>query len=241
MRPLNAILLMIPLALAAPAAVFSFSSSFETGTEGWTIGTYGSSSTGGIGPIQISTGGVSNSGFLQAEDNADGYLMFLAPPSWSGNLAGGTLSFYLRSFNPDNYSLTTQPEPLVWVSDGTNNLFILRGGTAPGISGTSWTANWLVLSPSNPNWSTLPWSSAPPSTTLVTSVLSNVTQIGILADWVSRYASSCGSNSDSNCSDVTGLDEVRLYSGEVVIPEPSTAGMAGLGLALGALALWRKR
>lgn len=243
MRQLLAIALMIPLAPAAPAAVFSFSSSFETGTEGWTIGTYGYAFTGGIGPVQISTGGVSNSGFLRAEDSADGYLMFLAPPSWSGNLTGGTLSFYLRSFNPDNYSLTAQPEPLVWVSDGTNDLFILRGNTAPGISGTNWTANWLVLSPSNPNWSTLTYSLAPPSPALVTSVLSNVTKIGILADWVSRYAThpyGCN-NQSGNCSDVTGLDEVRLYSGEVVIPEPSTAGMAALGLALGALALRRRR
>lgn len=240
---MRALIALFALAFAGHAAVFSFYSGFQTNTEGWTIGTYGQSYPGGIGPVHFSSGGVSNSGFIRAEDSADGYLMFLAPSSWSGDLSGGTLSFYLRSFNPDNYSLSSQPEPLVWITDGTNNLFLLRGGSAPGISGTNWTFNSLALTPSNPNWSTLPWAAAPPSSTLVASVLSNVTQIGILADWVSRYATHpLGCNNQSgNCADITGLDEVRLYSSDVVIPEPSTAVITALGLFVGGLALRRRK
>lgn len=221
-----AMLLFTP---GASAAVFSFSSSFESGTEGWTILTYGFSypGGGGTGPVQIATGGVGNSGYLRTEDQANGYLFFIAPPSWAGDLTGGTLSFWLRSFNPDNYSTGTSPQPVIWISDGTTDLFALRGGTAPGISGTDWTFNSLLLDPGYA-WSTNPSSLVAPAPGVAATVLSNVTRIGILADWVTRYAGHpLGCNNQSgDCTDITGLDEVRLYP----IPEPGTAGLIGAGL-----------
>lgn len=238
MKALQGVILLVLLSSSsASAAVFSFYSNFNTGTEGWTIATFGYSYIGGVGPVQIASGGIGNSGYLQAEDAGNGYLFFVAPSSWSGNLWGGSLSFFLKSFNPDNYSLGSQPEPLVWINNGTNHLFALRGGSAPGISGTNWTFNTLTLDASFPRWSTNPGSLVPPSPALLSAVLSNVTQIGILADWVTRYAGhplGCN-NTSGNCTDITGLDEVRL-----VIPEPGTAGLIGLGLAACLLALRRR-
>jgi hypothetical protein len=214
-------------------AVFSFYSSFNSGIEGWTIATFGYPYIGGTGPVQIVSGGVGNTGYLQTEDAGNGYLFFIAPPSWSGDLTGATMSFFLKSFNPDNYSLGTQPQPVLWITDGTHNLFALRSGTLPGISGTGWTPNQIVLDPSLPLWSLNPSSPVSPSPALVSSVLSNVTQIGILADWVVRFAGhplGC-TNPSGNCTDITGLDEVRLYSASVVIPEPGTAMMLVAGFA----------
>ena len=231
---------MMIVGAAASGAVFSFSSSFETGTEGWTIKTYGYMSAGGTGPAQVASGGYSG-GYLQTEDTMDGFLFFIAPVTWVGNLYGGTLSFYLRNENPGNYSLGVSPQPVLWVTDGTTNLFALRGGTLPGVTGTGWTANSVILDGSFSNWSTNPSSLVAPGVGVVNTVLTNVAQIGILADWVTRWnGHPAGCNSPSgSCVDITGLDEVRLYNGEIVIPEPGTVSLVLAGLA--GLALWRKR
>lgn len=231
---------LVMLGAAAPAAVFNFYSGFNTpgDTEGWTIKTYGYVPPGGTGPVQVAAGGYSG-GYLETEDAMDGFLFFMAPGTWSGDLYGGTLSFYLRNENPGNYGIGVSPQPLVWVTDGSTNLFVLRGGTMPGVVGTGWTGNSMVLDSAFPNWSTNPSSLVAPGPGVVSTVLSSVTQIGILADWVTRYdGHPAGCNSPSgSCVDITGLDEVRLYGGE--IPEPGTMGLLAAGLA--ALAVWRRR
>jgi hypothetical protein len=232
---------LVMLGAAAPAAVFNFYSGFNTpgATEGWTIKTYGYSAPGGVGPLQVASGGLSG-GYLQTEDSMGGFLFLMAPGSWSGNLNGGVLSFYLRNQNPANYFYTTtDPQPVLWVTDGTSDLFALWGGGLPGLTGTGWSYNQAVLNSSLPNWSLSPYGPVAPAPAFVTSVLSNVTQIGILADWVTRYAghpSGCNSIT-GDCTDITGLDEVRLYGGQ--IPEPGTMGLLAAGLA--ALAVWRRR
>lgn len=235
--------LLVMLGAAAPAAVFNFYSGFNTpgNTEGWTIRTYGVALPvlGGTGPVQVASGGFSG-GYLETEDKRDGFLFFIAPSSWSGDLYGGALSFYLRNQNPENFYVSTvNPQPVLWITDGTTNLFVLRGGTMPGVVGTGWTANSMVLDGAFPTWSTNPSSLVAPAPGLVTAVLSNVTQIGILGDWVSRWGGHpAGCNlPGGNCTDITGLDEVRLFSGE--IPEPGTVGLLAAGLA--ALAVWRRR
>lgn len=245
--------LLVMLGAAAPAAVFNFYSGFNTpgDTEGWTITNLctfpGCVVPGGSGPVQVGSGGVSG-GHLQATDTHPGFLYFIAPGTWSGNLYGGTLSFYLRNENPANYSTytaTVSPQPVVWISDGTTNLFAIwgytsnpTGGALPGVSGTTWTPNLLTLDSGFPNWSLLPSSIVAPGPGIVASVLSNVTQLGILSDWVSNFTGAPVCNSPSgNCTDITGLDEVRLYGGE--IPEPGTVGLLAAGLA--ALAVWRRR
>lgn len=234
---------MMVMGAAASGAVFNFYSGFNTpgNTEGWTIRTYGYVPLGGTGPVQVASGGYSG-GYLQTEDAMDGFLFFIAPGAWGGDLYGGTLSFYLRNENPGNYYFSTlNPQPVLWVTDGTTNLFALRGGTLPGVTGTGWTANSVILDGSFSNWSTNPSSLAAPGAGVVNTVLSNVTQLGILADWVTRWnGHPAGCNSPSgSCVDITGLDEVRLYSGEIVIPEPGTVGMVLAGLA--GLTLWRRR
>lgn len=222
---------------AASGAVFSFYSGFNSGTEGWTVKTYGYAPPGGTGPVQVAAGGYSG-GYLETEDTMDGFLFFIAPGSWSGDLYGGTLSFYLRNENPGNYGIGVSPQPLLWVTDGSTNLFVLRGGTMPGVVGTGWTGNSMVLDSAFSNWSTNPSSLVAPAPGVVNTVLSNVTQIGILADWVTRYdGHPAGCNSPSgSCVDITGLDEVRLLS---EIPEPGTMGLLMAGLA--AMAVWRRR
>lgn len=232
------IAVLMAAAFTAQGAVFYFHSAFDTAgdTEGWTIKTFGYAPPGGTGPVQVNSGGMSG-GYLETEDTMDGFLFFIAPGTWSGDLTGGVLSFYLRNENPGNYSLGSSPQPVLWVTDGTTNLFALRGGTIPGVLGTGWTPNVITLNESFSNWSTSPSSLVAPGAGVVTTVLSSVTQIGILADWVTRWdGHPAGCNSPSgSCVDITGLDEVTLTN----IPEPGTLGLLGAGLA--ALALRRKR
>lgn len=233
------LVIMALVAAAAQGAVFNFYSGFNTAgdTEGWTIKTYGYVPPGGTGPVQVASGGWSG-GYLQTEDTMDGFLFFIAPGTWSGNLYGGGLSFYLRNENPGNYTLSPNPQPVLWVTDGTTHLFALRGGTIPGVVGTSWTANSIVLDGSFTNWSTSPSSLVAPAPGVVATVLSGVTQIGILADWVWRYGghpAGCNNPYGESCVDITGLDEVTLTN----IPEPGTVDLLGAGLA--ALVMWRRR
>lgn len=244
---------LVMLGAAAPAAVFNFYSGFNTpgDTEGWTIMNYctfsGCVQPGGTGPVQVGSGGVAG-GYLQATDTNPGFLLFVAPSSWSGNRYGATLSFNLRNENPANYSTYSSavlPQPVVWVSDGTTDLFALwgylsspSGGNLPGVNGTNWTYNQITLDSSYPYWSLSPSSVVAPGSAVVASVLSNMTQMGILGDWVSNFTGAPVCNSPSgNCTDITGLDEVRLYGGE--IPEPGTMGLLAAGLAT--LAVWRRQ
>ncbi|GIU78056.1 MAG: hypothetical protein KatS3mg005_1294 [Bryobacteraceae bacterium] len=239
---------LVMLGAAAPAAVFNFYSSFDAGAEGWTtIGQYNTNScvagvcsfspgVGGLGPYHSGTGGVMNSGHLWAEDFGGGFLMFFAPSSWSGNLYGGTLSFYLRSGTIYNYreyyNYVGDPVVVIQGSGGPD----LRAIALPGAT-SQWTFNSVSLSES------FQWmlsSGAPASPSDIYATMSTVTQIAILADWVPAYRDrpvyGCPIPG-YNCEDITGLDEVRLYGGE--IPEPGTMGLLAAGLA--ALAVWRRR
>lgn len=246
-----AIILLLFLGfMTARGAVFSFSSTFTAGTEGWTIGQYNSlyctagvcsfsPGVGGLGPFHSPSGGINNGPYLWTEDQGGGFLMFLAPPSWSGNLYGGTLSFYLRSGTIYNYreyyGYVGDPVVVIQGSGGPD----LRAIALPGAT-SQWTLNTVSLT------SSFPWvlsSGAPASPDDVMATLSSVTQIAILADWVPAYRgrpTGCPIPG-YNCEDITSLAEVRLYSSEVVIPEPGTIGLTLLGLAFGTLLLQRKR
>lgn len=208
--------------------IFSFSSNFEGGdTEGWTIFTPVQGYVGGVGPTAPLSGGLASSGFLEAEDAANGYLYFIAPPSWAGDLLGGTLSFYLRNLSPNLYTDTAK-EPTVRV-EGSNGLVIYYSGL-PG-AGNDWNLNQLIFFP-GPNWRLGTELSSPPaSAAQVIDTLSDVVSIGILADWVARYA---GHPLGDFGPDITGLDDVTLVS----IPEPGSALLVLAGL--GSLA-WRRR
>jgi hypothetical protein len=221
--------LALVLTTSVWAGVFSFSSNFDGGsTEGWTIFSVGAIQPGGTGLTTVPTGGIGNSGFLQVEDSANGFLYFAAPSSWSGDLRNGTFSFYLRNENPEVYqNPDRQPTVRIGGGDGT----VLYYFNLPG-AGLDWTLNELLLADS-PNWRLgTSLNTGIPTTSQIANVLSDVTSIGILADWVSRYA---GHPLGDFGPDITGLDNVLL----VGVPEPGTALLLLAGL--GSILLLRRR
>lgn len=250
MTMLRLLILITTVVAGTHGAVFNFYSGFNTPGDlgGWTvIGQYNSNhcvagvcsfspGVGGLGPYQSNTGGVSNSGYLWAEDFGGGFLMFFAPSSWSGDLYGGTLSFYLRSGTTynyrDYYNYVGDPVVVVQGSGGPD----LRAIQLPGAT-SQWTPNTVSLT-EDFQWRLS--SGALASAAQVQATLSTVTQIAILADWVPAYRDrpvfGCPIPG-YNCEDITGLDEVRLFSAE--IPEPGTVGLVLAGLA--GLAVWRRR
>lgn len=224
------IAVLMAAAFTAQGAVFYFHSAFDTAgnTEGWTIKTYGYAPPGGTGPVQVASGGWSG-GYLETEDTMDGFLFFIAPGSWSGDLTGGVLSFYLRNENPNNYRDNGYlGDPVVWIQgSGGPDLFAVG---MPGAT-SQWTFNSITLD-------SFPWSldtggSIPANAAQVQATLSTVTQVGILGDWVAGFYGKNGTEYFGH--DITGLDEVTLTN----IPEPGTLALLGAGLA--ALTLRRKR
>jgi hypothetical protein len=223
------LLVLFTLSATMWGGVFYFASDFENGNnEGWTIYTPVQNVVGGTGPTVPLSGGVGNSGYLEAEDAANGFLYFIAPPAWAGDLYGGSLSFYLQNLNENRFtSPGTQPAVRI---EGANNT-VLYYFNLPGAGG-GWTFNQVSLTP-GANWRLgTGLGSDAPAAQLVADTLINVTSIGILADWVGRYA---GHPLGDFGPDITGLDEVRL----VGIPEPSTALLLLAGF--GAFAVIRRR
>lgn len=223
------LVMMMAGAMAASGAVFQFYSSFNSGTEGWTVKTYGYAPPGGTGPVQVPAGGVSG-GYLETEDAMDGFLFFIAPGTWSGDLYGGTLSFYLRNENPNNYRDNGyMGDPVVWIKgSGGPDLFAVG---LPGAT-SQWTQNAIVLDTSFP-WALNTGGSNPASAAQIQATLGSVTQIGILGDWVAGFYGKNGGEYFGH--DITGLDEVVLTN----IPEPGSLGLLMAGLA--GLILWSRR
>jgi len=203
---------------------------FDDGTnQGWTVYTPQIPTVGGTGPINMPSGGVGNSPYLETEDTANGRLFFVAPASWSGSFLGGYIQFYLRNQNPNTYvNVGYFGEPVLLITGGGPDLYYYN---APGAN-LDWTFNYIALRP-GPNWSLDPWEwGTPPTDAQVIATLSTISGIDITADWVSRYA---GHPLGDYGPDITGLDSVVLSD----IPEPATTLLFGLGLA--ALVLLRSR
>lgn len=213
------LLVLILAACGIVSAGVILTADFEDGTtQGWTIITPWPlpPRVGGDGPYNIASGGVAGSRYLQATDTADGTLYFQAPAAWSGNLLGGTLTFYLRNTNPNTYpNLGDYDEPVVRIfGDGRNLYYYNRDG-----ANLDWTLNIVPFVPGS-GWQT---SGRAATVAEVEGTLSYITGIYISADWVSRYEGKPGGDFGP---DVTGLDQVDLIG----VPEPVTFLLIATGL-----------
>jgi hypothetical protein len=210
------------------APVVALSSTFDTGTEGWSIGAFFATESEPATDYQP-TGGWSG-GFLQTED-LFGNNAFRAPSTWLGNQAmlfGGTLRFYQRA--ADNDGLVA---PAVALASGGLRL---QYRAAP--PGTDWTEYTVGLRTGD--WEIADGSGAPGSRLAtdaeILQVLSDLEWIAFGADWHTG-------------DDLVGLDEVSITTGGGGdnpgpggdnVPEPSAmTAFAGLGAL--ALALLKRR
>jgi hypothetical protein len=195
-------------------------SSFDAGTEGWSITSLQIPGGGGTPLAQVGGGGVGGSGFVWTEDTANGRLWFVAPGAWTGDYYQGSLSFYLLNPNPNVIST----EPRVRISGGGQTVYYF-GGSAPG---SDWVFDSAPLQ-GGPGWYVTPESwivpFVPATPAEVQTVMSGITSIWINADWVSRY---WGHPLGDDGHDLTSLDEVRLTP----IPEPASYLLAVVGLLL---------
>ena len=214
-------------AAQAPGAVL-LHSSFETGTEGWSIGSF-------FAPISIlaedyvAAGGQSG-GFLQTED-LFGNNSFRAPASWLGNqsaLFGAVLRFYQRAEETDGLV-----SPVVVLA---SDMIRLQYRMAP--PGTDWTeynvtfraGDWEVG-----NGSGRPGSRLATDAELL-QVLSNLDWLAFSGDWHTG-------------ADLVGIDEVSISTLDVtpvIDPPPRSHARACFDdgryrARSSALAFWRRR
>ena len=233
--------LALPLAAAAAACSLlmsgalaaTVSSNFDGGLDGWT--TY---ANGGDGSLVWEPTGGQSGGFLRDIDTTDEWGWLLAPATYTNPLrtpdAGGSLSFYLRSFSGND-----APQFPVRIAISNGSLTLMAAGPFPNdndFSAYSFNFDastaWHIVR----NDLQQAFDSTDPlaSSAQIADVLAGLTGLYIAADYNSSNVAVGG-------VDHTLLDTVAL---DLVIPnaapEPFSAGLALTAMA-GLLAQRRRR
>ena len=192
---------------AASAANAGVISTFDTGPQGWQVGSVNANSITELGLPDWNAGGYITTGDVATE------VGFVAPAAYLGDLSslyGQNVTFDLSDVFVDGVNYAN----LILYSGTTAITF---GTSPPGPSFTPYSINL-----SENGWHVYPGGgevgTVAVNQTEFLAVLGNVTGFAIHADWRSG-------------GDFTGLDNVRL--GEIAggVPEPSTWAMIILGFA----------
>lgn len=200
-----------------------YSGSFDSGTDGWSIGEFFSSPSSPASGF-IPTGGVSG-GYLETTD-VYGYNAFRAPASWLGNqiqLFGTNLHFFQRAEDTDNFV-----SPLIVLAG--SGMFLQYRAAPPGTDWTEYDVSFIAGEWEVGNGSGEAGRLA--TNDEIREVLSSLDWLAINADWKTG-------------ADRIGLDGVAIETardpGPVThTPEPaSLPAVAGLGAL--ATAVWRRR
>jgi hypothetical protein len=222
MKLLFKVLAVAVFSLSSSEAATIHYSSFDSGTEGWSIGGFFASSSSPATDF-VPSGGVSG-GYLETTD-IFGNNAFRAPSSWLGDqsaLFGGRLRFFQRAVETDGFV-----SPVVVLAGA--GLRLQYRDMPPG---TEWTPYVVDLMAGG--WE-IGDGSGDPSSRLATDdqirqVLANLDWIAFYADWHTG-------------PDRVGLDEVMIEgNGEnpTEAPEPATVSIVGLG-AMAMIAVRRRR
>lgn len=210
------VLILLAASARAPASIL-LHSSFDSDTEGWSVGAF--FGTPSVPLTAHEPNGGRSGGYLATTDQF-GNNAFRAPSGWLGNqtrLFGGRLRFYQRASESDGLVA-----PMVVLA---GNSLILQFRAAPPTS--DWTEFSVLLNAGA-------WEIGDGSGDASAKLASDEQILGVLGDlqWIAFSADWKAGE------DLVGLDEVSITDASV--PEPSSL-TAVAGLAAVAMAVARRR
>lgn len=204
------VLCVLALAAAPAVGTASLVSTFDSGDEGWTVGS--SQGSDGVTSLAWDASGGNPGGAITATDiGNEGGWWFVAPGAWAGDWTaylGGTVAFGVFAMGGQDTKLNPPVEALVFVlADGGR----LRAKDASGAVIGNWVTAEITLTADRFNLTNSAYTS-------FEEALAHVTGLVIPGDFVYKQ------------QDKTWLDHVRVTA----VPEPGTALLSLLGLtALG--------